>query len=604
MNEENNMNFGIDNSNTLNNWNTDYNSGNNGKKTNTKLIILIVAIALGIVIIGGIIFYFGVYAKTERLYKEVVGTAIDDIGKGIFNSEYKTVDSQITLDANVNLSIPMFGTEEIIDLINEIEIKLGTKFDSEDEKIIIDLESDYKKEDLINLKAYGDLKNEKTYIHLGSLLNKYIEMDENIIDTTVITETMEDSDSVLKQIENPEAFIKELKKELLKLIKKDYCSSEKVEIEINGEKVKVTKNTFKLKHSEYLKEMKELLERLKDNKKLVNSLKEDVREDFVDEIEYMLEDLDTDDYYDEAIEFNMYTKGFIPQVVKYDIVTSAEGEDDTKIINVEKVSDNEWSYKLPVEDYIELYGTLTLDENNGNKININANLSGMGLVTLDIGYNVKYNVKIDNVDVSNAAKIDELTQQEQMTLITNLQNSKIYELIAPFIDDNNIDGDTEDVENTINSDGTITIYTSDEKENSITFKVPTGYKLGSGSDQEMLWLEKGDDTEIFISADYDEVQDAYKFLEDLKNSKEKSEDYDNVKLSKMQSTVINNKTFYYATLDYTYISSIGKEYNEEIKEKYVWYQISNDYMLEIELEDAQNITDVELNTILSTLEVK
>ena len=48
-------------------------------------------------------------------------------------------------------------------------------------------------------------------------------------------------------------------------------------------------------------------------------------------------------------------------------------------------------------------------------------------------YTTSYNEPIENVNVMNSVKSNELTFADQRTLYTNLQKSKLYEVILGFM---------------------------------------------------------------------------------------------------------------------------------------------------------------------------
>lgn len=624
MNEENNVNNTT--SDTLNTFNSEYNFENNEKKPNKKITILLISIILGILIFAGVFYYFGVFTRADQLYKRIIGKGITEVSEQLLDTEYKTIDAEMSLDANVDIDDELLtdDVKDILDLINEIKIDLGVKCDKE--KAIVDVEADYDKEELIDLQLYADIKNEKGYIHLGKLLDKYIQLEEEDFEFEIPLDGKE-LELTKGQKASIKKFVKELKKEILKSLKKEYCFNEKEKIEIDGKSVSVTKSTFRIKYSEVMKETTQLFKNIKNNKKMLDCLNESGKEQFIDAIDEMLEemeDFDYSDYDDMVFEYNIYTKGILMNdIVKFDINIEQENQ-EMKVFEIEKISDDEWSYNIPVESSVKIYGKI-YSNGEENKLNLNVDVEDFGTVTLNLGYSLKFNVEIKSVDVSKAISIDELTQQDQTTLMTNLQNSKLYSIITDLgsgvlgnLNGNNNSFENEEDDeswyesNDINNNENIltgnnenVLIGNNEKIELSTYNglkarldIPQGYTLdkeiGSSASK---YLEKNG-ANIWISLSYGKINDLYKSLEQSKKYYLEDDFYKNVKLTGLESKVINNKTFYYNTFEYEYGSYGQKSVND-----YIWLQVSDDYTLKIQLTGVENITESEINTILNSIEV-
>lgn len=107
------------------------------------------------------------------------------------------------------------------------------------------------------------------------------------------------------------------------MIKPEYCSSSKEDITVNGQNVSATKNTIKLNANQFKTEITTLVNNLKSNQNFINSFEE--KETITQALEDILDELDDIDLSDEdaTIEFNLYTQGFMHDVVKCSVTVNA-----------------------------------------------------------------------------------------------------------------------------------------------------------------------------------------------------------------------------------------------------------------------------------------
>lgn len=465
MNDENNTIIGFENNETENhnidpiNYDLENDNGGNGKKSKKKLFLLI-PIILVLLIAAGVLYYFTIYTRADQVYKRLVSGVLNNgTEQFIENKNVKLSKGEISLDADIQLNqMLMFfldeETKSILDLVNKTNITLGTQLDMENQKFVVDLDSKYDNAKLLNAKLFADAKNEKTYVYLKDFLDKYIEVEN--VDYEEVKNFLQTKD--LSEVEGSiKDFKNELKREILKSITTEYCSNIEEEIELNGEKVNVTKNTFKIKYSQYIKEVTQILERIKNNEKLLNCLTETGREDFLDVVEDLLEELkDTrvSDEEDSTLEINIYTKDFLMnEVVKIDFEIIEDNEENNLLVTIVKNSEQEWAFNIQIDEANKVYGKLNLkDENSGNFV-INVDIKETANIMLNIGYKVENNIILDAIDSNKATKLEALTSEEQTTFMTNLQKSKLYEIISKYMQD--------DSESNVIDDGNELVYNSD-----------------------------------------------------------------------------------------------------------------------------------------------
>lgn len=578
--------------------------GNVEKKGKKKIVLLIIAILLVVAIAAGLVYYFTIYTKPDRIYKRLIQSTIDSYTDELKDMEYKTSKTSFKLDADIDTDEI---EEDITDLINKIDIGVEVQSNNEEKQLLMNLQADYEEEDLLDFQMYCNIEEEKAYMQLENLLNKYIEV-EDVDDEfySILSEALENQKMTAGEKVSLQKAMEIIKKELTNVIKKEYCSAQKEEITVNGKTVSTTKNILKMNTKQLKDECTTVLKNLKDNEEFINCFeeKDEVSEMLENSIE-QFEDLDTDD--ESTMEIAIYTEGFMQKVAKFTL--TVKDSDETVTMAFTKTAENTYDFEISTQEDTVCTGILTLEEKNDEEgvIQLEINIPDFGKLKLNIEYSQKFNENIDIVDVTNSVKADELTDADQQTLVTNLQKSKLYELIESFSGKSSnlignttvnydYDYDDDDDDTTANVEDNA-IITYDDKLK-IIFTIPAGYELGYTSENYKS-LEK-DDISIKVSSTYGDKDTYYESLQENKEYYEEEADYKNVQLSDMQTMEVNGKTFYYATFSYEYSSS---SYTTKYETKYVWSEVSGDNVVDFEIRGAENITTEELNELL-TIEVE
>lgn len=570
----------------------------------TFIIIVVIAFA------AGLIYYFSFYMKPDQVYKRLLGSAIDSYTAKVKELDYNTSKTAFKLGVDIDTDSDEID-EDILDLVTKTDIKLEVQTDNENKKMVVNLEADYDKEDLLNAQVYSDIEKEKTYIKLKDLLKKYIEV-EDIEDEfySTMDEALENQKMTSGEKIALEKSMKIVKKELLATIKSEYCSSNKEDITVNGNKISATKNTIKMTQEQFMNEFKTVIKNLKNNEEFLNCFEEkDEIAEILENASDSLEDVGTDS--ESTIEISIYTQGMVPQIVKVSGVVCDEENDETFTMNITKKDKDTYSIEILTNEYGEvLNGTLNIEKKNDNEgdLKLEFDIPDFGKVTIKMEYSQTFNEDIDNVNVKESVKLDDLTKADQQTLMKNLQNSKLYELVEKFSGKSlnltestktnsittNTDTDDEDDDKYADNSATTKktsnnqIISYDDK-TKVTFKIPSGYKSGYISEN-YVSLDK-DDVSIKISSQYGDKDKYYKSLEEY------YEDiYKNVNLSDMESIDVKGRKFYSATLSYEYIG-IGDTIKYETK--YIWSEISDKYVVYFEVRNPKDITNKDLNDLLT-----
>lgn len=567
-----------------------------GSKVPIIIISIIAIIVIAIIAIAG--FFIMTYSKPENIYKKAIENTIEGYSKKIDKMNYNTSNVNLKIDADIDLKDRYFD-EKVLNIINNTKLEFDVQTDNEQEQMFITVDSKYNKDNLINAQMFVDAKEQKTYLKLKDFIKKTIEVDNLDEDVyTYMSEAIKSqkiSDSQKKSIKKAMNIIKA---ELTAIIKPEYCSSSKEEINIDNKMVNATKNTINMTSQQLVKELKTFFKNLKNNQEFINCYED---KDEVEELlEDMIDDIDDIDIEDEKIEISLYTVGLIPQVVKGQIVIEPEKEmAKIEIFSKEKDTINFEISGKNIKEKISGQIKIQKNDEDSGKIILDVNTEELGKIGLDIEYSKKFNEQIDKINTRNSVKSSELTNDDQKEFLENIQNSKLYELIeelsvntlSPGIETPNFIND-EQVFNTNSRTSENEIISYDGK-TKVKFRIPQGYKVGYKSDN-FKGLEK-DNVNISIHTDYTNKEDYYKSLEGNMKSY-LTDTFKNANLSKIETKTINGKVFYVATLSYEYNDIY---LSDKFETQYIWTEISDDYILEIEISNPNDMNNKDLEDLLS-----
>lgn len=404
------------------------------KKGKGKSVFLILAILL-IVAIAGLVYYFTIYTKPDKMYQRLVESTIDSYTNERKEVDYKTSKTAYKLSAELDTNQL---DKDILDLINNINLGVEVQVDNEEKQFLMNLKADYEKENLLDIQMYSDVDKEKTYMQIKNLLNKYIEVEE--IDDefySLLNETLENPKMTASEKNSLQKAMNIIKKEFTNSIKGEYCSAQKEEITIDGKTVNTTKNTIKMNVKQLKEEYTTVFKNLRDNEEFINCFEEDEKvyetlDDLIDKLEDLKDDEAT------TVEIAIYTEGIMEKVAKFDMTIDNEKREQTLKLTVTKTEENSYYFELLEDKDTVCTGTIKVEEKNENEgtIKLEINVSDVGKIKLNIEYSQKFNEDIDKVDVTDSVDPDEVTEEDQQTLATNLQKSKLYELIQSFLEKN------------------------------------------------------------------------------------------------------------------------------------------------------------------------
>lgn len=578
-------------------------------------------------IIGGAILLVLIIAVVAALVitsqpKFIIGKAIDKIVymDNDYNSKVMEAELKLSLDSkNENV-------KELSDEIKKCKLTIGQQIDKKSKKAISELGLTYDNKDVISGQIiYTD---DKTYLYLKDLLDKYIDLDSEEMNKMV--ETLLFNDDITKnEKNNQKKAVNIIKNELKKQIKENGSFSKSTE-KLEGEKA--NKATVKFSKKEWNNVLINTLSELSENKDYLDCFKES-KEDTIKELKSSLEEKNTSD--NGTIEISVYTKGLLKQFkgieIKFD-------DQDVKIVKKDKEN---YSYSLIANDN-EVTGTAKIisEDNKKNKeknanIIITVNTEEVGTVTLSAKYNEKTDVSIDSVKIKDSIKASELTDLDAEQLMNKLKtrpligdiiNSISSNLLSGNLslnsnedDDNNdnkltmkVNGedapvteitlgdgtviypnsnDDDDDNNTTNGNTTSTSTGKNYVENggiAVEYSVPSGYTTSSTSKNYIYYTKRnGDISKYATVAIRMKTESNYKKeIESKVNNYKKDASYKNVTLEPEQTIKQGNKQFKYQVLSYEYGST-----NTKYQYVFLYTSINSEYIYNVELNTTRGTVD-------------
>ena len=402
-------------------------------KKSLKMPIIILVAVLVILLVGAI-----VYVTNNNKPKNIFMGAIDSaLESGTEQEEIKTMN--LTMGLGININSDNTEIAKAAEYINKAKFTVNAQMDLEQEKELVKIGVDYDNDKVLDAKISYKNQEDNMYAKVEELFDKAfaITVDEEMKEQfkSLFEETKslytEESKSSKKATEI-------LKDSISNRLKDEYFSQENVELDVEGEKVNTRKSVLTLTTAQLQEVLSGIITDLKDNEEFINCFKEEDREEIkntLNDLETSVNEMTSDE--DVTIKFNVYTKGMNKKFVKFELV--ATDNVDEYIFSVLKT--DEENYKLVASQKVEgeesevLNCTLTIKkvDDNTTDIAIKVNVEGVGEVTVNLQVSYIINEPIEDIDTSNSVDINELTEEDQQKIMTNLQNMKIYTIIQDII---------------------------------------------------------------------------------------------------------------------------------------------------------------------------
>ena len=375
---------------------------NNGTPTkkNGKGLVIVLAIVI-IALLAGAAYYF---LRPTATPKDVFVGGIEKVFESStkkLGEDIKKINTTVSLSGNIESSNEEIS--KIAQYINQGKLTYNVQMDTEAKKMLVNVGVDYQNENILNGKVYYASGDENIYVYVQDLFDKYFKV--NAKEAAGSEEGLASIDSIFNgemSTANGKVDTKKvaniIKESLKKNLKDEYFTKETVD--------GLTKNTMKLTVGEIKTIAKSIITDLKDNQEFIACFEKQ------DEVKQGLEDVlkEFDDFkntYDSnPFEVSIYTKG-----PKFDIEKV-----DAKI-------------ELPESKTL----SMTLAEIEKEKYELNADVPDFGKVKLNIEVKEEAATEIENVNTADSVDVNNMTQADQMKLLGNLMNMKLYQYLAPLM---------------------------------------------------------------------------------------------------------------------------------------------------------------------------
>lgn len=391
------------------------------KKPKKKgLIIFIVILAIILLALGGGYAYLKIANKPEKLFGKLIDEAFE------LKEDVKSCRMELGIAASVNTD-----NENLKAIIEGLKVKSITEIDLNKKIFNENLKISHEDNSIIDLNAL--IENDKAYIYSKDLFSKYIQIPEEDVGDLKNVFTQTDTDN--------KALEKDFKQILKDELKPERLSQESVTL--NGKRA--TKSTLKLTAKETLELTNKVLS------KVYEYTKEENLKTLIEEIDTTIKDeeYNSKDY----IEISLYTQGLKSELVKAEInIVDMDYEEIVLLleINIEtknkyeiRVLSNEESTKK--EEAAEMFTVkVHLEDEHNGTIKVKMNLDENSSIIIRMNVKEEINPTIENRDVQNSVKMNELTELEYMEIYNNLQKNEIlYNIFLSLMFNTDNDEDLE-----------------------------------------------------------------------------------------------------------------------------------------------------------------
>ena len=374
---------------------------NNGTptKNSKKGLVLVLAIIVIALLAGAAYYFLGNAATPKDVFvggiEKIFETSTKKLGEDI-----KKINTTVSLSGNIESSNE--EVSKIAEYINQGKLTYNVQLDTEAKKAMVNLSVDYKNENLLNGKVYYASGDENVYLFVQDLFDKYFKV--NVKEVTGDEEGLSSFESLFNgeiATANGKVDTKKaaniIKEALKKNLKDEYFTKENVD--------GLTKNTMKLTVGELKALAKNIITELKDNQEFIACFEkqDEVKKELEETVEEFT-NLSTEED-NKNVEISMYTNR------------------NKSLSKLEIIADIKDSQQL----------TMTILETEKGKYELNADVPELGKVKLNIEVKEEAATEIENVNTADSVDVNNMTQADQLKLLGNLMNMKLYQYLAPLM---------------------------------------------------------------------------------------------------------------------------------------------------------------------------
>lgn len=409
------------------------------KKSSKMPIIILVAI-LVVLLVGGIV-CITINNKPKKIFTKAINSYLNELEE-TETEDIKTMNVTMGLGVNINSEDEEIAKDA--EYINKAKFTVNAQMDLEQEKELVKLGVDYDNDKVLDAKISYKNQENNIYAKVEDLFDKTfsIEVDSEMKEQfkTIFEEV---KDLAIGKKENSKKIVEILKDSISSRLKDEYFLQENVEVDVEGKTVNTKKSILTLTPVQLQEVLSGIVKDLKDNEEFINCFKDENKEEIknsLNELETSVNEMTsnmTEEEKNATIKLNLYTKGLNQEFVKFEMVVTDNV--DEYVISVLKV-DTE-NYKLVATQKVDgatsevLNSTVTIKNvsDTAKDITVKLNVEDLGEVTVNLQLSYVVNQPIEDIDTSNSVNIEELTEEDQEKIMTNLQGMKIYTIVQDII---------------------------------------------------------------------------------------------------------------------------------------------------------------------------
>ena len=379
------------------------------KKRFIVLKILLVLLLLGALGYGGYYYYQNYYNNPNKVVHKLVEKTNEMLSKKEVIFDKTRINGLINVQLNLKN-----GNKQIVDIINNLTIQFDSQVALNENTSLTSINTKYKNDKLINIKVYEN--NKDFYIYLEDIFDKYIKIEE----------------SLNTPIEIPDGDYTEIMKEMSKSLEEvldKYTFMRKSEILlINDKEYSVYNNYLSLKDNEITKIATLFIQTLSNNNAFIQSVKKVTDTDIKKDLEAITDFLQEENVKGTYTLSIYTTKDFKQRLIGIKNTLTIDNETISVGINIP--DDNNFIINLESP-----YGNVVSKITKGdNAFNIDLNIEQDGNSFKLIGkFNYEKIDKIDEVNLENSIKIEDLTEEDGNIISQGFANNKAIEEIIKKI---------------------------------------------------------------------------------------------------------------------------------------------------------------------------
>lgn len=384
------------------------------KKKKKTLKVLICLLVVALLAGGGLAFYYFTNNTPTKAFTKAIDQFTDGL-IGNLDNDVKTEKGTVKVQAKVKTSSLDSSMMQLVDLLADTDLVLKYELDRDNKIFNFDMDVNYEGRELIGVDATMDE------------YNMYFRFDESQKYLKAALEEGQNVFEIFKSMDDTKEIVNGLSKALKSSLKDKYFEKESDEITIDGDDVKVTKNTLILNKDNFLDILNDVIDNVNKDDDLLKVLAKATdmdKEELKNALQMAKANLISSSVEDfPTIKISIYTKGFNNDIVRYEI--EAEGSK----IGITKVDDESYTFDVMG---IKLGSLKITGDDNDKEITLTIGYMGEE-VTISAKITRETDVKVKEKDTYGAISIDNVPSNYFDSVTRKLTNSKFYTTISKLM---------------------------------------------------------------------------------------------------------------------------------------------------------------------------